>query len=47
MRPSKLIVPVSLVQNAGRSGLLHDFCRIDLPPAPICAGLDGVVIAQA
>jgi predicted deacylase len=28
-------------------GLLHDFDRIDLDPAPIRAGVDGVVIAQA
>jgi N2-acetyl-L-2,4-diaminobutanoate deacetylase len=28
-------------------GLLHDFDRIDLPPHPIMAGVDGVVIAQA
>ena len=28
-------------------GLLHDFERIDLPPWPARAGVDGVVIAQA
>ena len=28
-------------------GLLHDFERIDLPPWEVCAGVDGVVIAQA
>ena len=28
-------------------GLLHDFERIDLPPWPVCAGVDGLVIAQA
>jgi N-alpha-acetyl-L-2,4-diaminobutyrate deacetylase len=28
-------------------GLLHDFGRIDLAPWPVCAGVDGVVIAQA
>jgi N2-acetyl-L-2,4-diaminobutanoate deacetylase len=28
-------------------GLLHDFDRIDLPPHPVTAGVDGVVIAQA
>ena len=28
-------------------GRLHDFERIDLAPWPVCAGVDGVVIAQA
>jgi N-alpha-acetyl-L-2,4-diaminobutyrate deacetylase len=28
-------------------GLLHDFDRIDLEPWPACAGVDGIVIAQA
>ncbi len=28
-------------------GLLHDFDRIDLDPWPVCAGVDGIVIAQA
>jgi predicted deacylase len=28
-------------------GLLHDFDRIDLPPEPIRAGVDGIVAAQA
>ncbi len=33
------------VAKADAVGLLHDFCRIDLPPMPVRAGLDGVVIA--
>ena len=28
-------------------GWLHDFDRIDLPPWPVRAGTDGVLIAQA
>jgi N2-acetyl-L-2,4-diaminobutanoate deacetylase len=28
-------------------GQLHDFDRIDLDPWPVCAGVDGLVIAQA
>jgi N2-acetyl-L-2,4-diaminobutanoate deacetylase len=28
-------------------GLLHDFERLDLDPWPVCAGADGVVVAQA
>lgn len=28
-------------------GLLHDFDRLDLEPWPACAGVDGIVVAQA
>ncbi len=28
-------------------GLLHDFDHIDTDPWPACAGIDGVVVAQA
>lgn len=35
------------VEQGQTIGLLHDFHRIDQPPAAIRAGLDGVVVAQA
>lgn len=35
------------VEQGQTVGLLHDFHRIDAPPAEIRAGLDGVVVAQA
>lgn len=35
------------VRRGDTVGLLHDFDRIDLPPWPAQAGVDGVVIAQA
>ena len=35
------------VREGDAIGLLHDFDRIDLPPWPVRAGVDGIVIAQA
>ena len=37
----------ALVRQGEVVALLHDFERIDLDPWPVCAGVDGVVIAQA
>lgn len=37
----------ALVAAGETVGLLHDFDRIDLPPHPVAAGVDGIVIAQA
>ena len=28
-------------------GNLHDFYRVDDPPWPVCAGVDGYVLSQA
>jgi len=36
-----------IVRKGDTIGLLHDFERLDLPPWPTQAGIDGVVIAQA
>jgi predicted deacylase len=35
------------VRRGETVGLLHDFDRIDLPAWPACAGVDGLVVAQA
>lgn len=35
------------VREGDAIGLLHDFDRIDLPPWPVCAAVDGIVVAQA
>ncbi len=37
----------TVVRAGDPVGLLHDFERIDLPPWPARAGVDGIVIAQA
>jgi predicted deacylase len=42
------LMPCGVAVKAGEPvGLLHDFGRIDLPPWPARAGVDGIVIAQA
>ncbi|WP_293861508.1 succinylglutamate desuccinylase/aspartoacylase family protein [uncultured Alsobacter sp.] len=42
------LMPCGVPVKAGEAvGLLHDFERIDLPPWPARAGVDGIVIAQA
>jgi predicted deacylase len=35
------------VRSGQTLGLLHDFDRIDSPPQPVGAGVDGIIIAQA
>jgi predicted deacylase len=42
------LVPCGAEVSAGDAvGLLHDFDRLDLPPWPVRAGVDGIVLAQA
>lgn len=42
------VLPCGLIVKKGEMvGRLHDFDRIDEPPFPVCAGVDGVIVGQA